>query len=134
MSCDSISRGRLERCKDSVGGIAKVYFVNKGEIESVAYDTTDTDAIDAVVGTPSAYEFEVRGASTYTETITSSRENGTTYFEQALELLSGMTVGHLDEQGNYLEGSFNAAVALRLQHWNDVHKHEKESETESSDS
>jgi len=86
MSCDSITRGRLEPCKDSVGGIAKVYFVNKGEIDSVTYDATDTDAIDAVVGTPSAYEFEVRGASTYTETITSSRENGTTYFEQALEL------------------------------------------------
>ena len=86
MSCDSISRGRLEPCTDSVGGIAKVYFVNKGEIESVTYDATDTDAIDAVSGTPSAYEFEVRGASTYTETITSSRENGTTYFEQALEL------------------------------------------------
>ena len=85
MSCD-ISRGRLEPCKDAVGGIAKVYFVNKGEIESVTYDATDTDAIDAVTGTPSAYEFEVRGASTYTETITSSRENGTTYFEQVLEL------------------------------------------------
>ena len=86
MSCDSITRGRLEPCKDSVGGIAKVYFVNKGEIESVTYDATDSDAIDTVVGTPTAYEFEVRGASTYTETITSSRENGTTYFEQALEL------------------------------------------------
>jgi len=85
MSCD-ISRGRLEPCKDAVGGIAKVYFVNKGEIEGVNYDVTDTDAIDAVTGTPSAYEFEVRGASTYTETITSSRENGTTYFEQVLEL------------------------------------------------
>ena len=87
MSCDSITRGRLEPCKDSVGGIAKVYFVNKGEIDSVTYDDYRYgDAIDAVVGTPSAYEFEVRGASTYTETITSSRENGTTYFEQVLEL------------------------------------------------
>ncbi len=59
MSCDNISRGRLEPCKDSVGGIAKVYFVNKGDIEGVTYDVTDSDAIDTVTGTPSAYEFEV---------------------------------------------------------------------------
>lgn len=85
MACD-ISRGRLEPCKDKVGGIAKVYFVNNGDLGAITYDVTDTDVIDAVAGTPSAYEFVVRGASTYTETPTSSRENGTTYFEQVLEL------------------------------------------------
>jgi len=85
LSCD-ISRGRLEPCKDKVGGINKVYFVNKGDLGAITYDVTDTDVIDAVAGTPSAYEFEVRGASTYTETPTSSRENGTTHFEQVLEL------------------------------------------------
>lgn len=85
MACD-ISRGRLEPCKDKVGGIARVYFVNKGDLGDVTYDVTDTDAIATVAGTPSAYEFVVRGASSYTETPTSSRENGTTYFEQVLEL------------------------------------------------
>lgn len=85
MACD-ISRGRLEPCKDKVGGIAKVYFVNNGDLGDIGYDVTDTDVIDTVSGTPSAYEFVVRGASTYTGTPTSSRENGTTYFEQVLEL------------------------------------------------
>lgn len=85
MSCD-ISRGRLEPCKDKVGGIAKVYFVNFGSLGDITYDMTDTDVIDTVSGTPSAYEFVVRGASTYTENITPSRENGTTFFEQVLEL------------------------------------------------
>ena len=33
MSCD-ISRGRLEPCKDSVGGLNAVYFINKGDIRS----------------------------------------------------------------------------------------------------
>ena len=37
MSCD-ISRGRLEPCKDSVGGLNAVYFVNKGDIDAVTYD------------------------------------------------------------------------------------------------
>jgi hypothetical protein len=83
MSCD-ISRGRLEPCKDSVGGLNAVYFVNKGSLD-VGYDSVDTDVIDDL-GTPTAYKFDIKGGSTYTENITSSRENGTTTFEQVLEL------------------------------------------------
>lgn len=85
MACD-ISRGRLEACKDSVGGINAVYFINKDALGAITYDATDTDVIDAIAGTPDAYKFDVRGASTYTETPTTSRENGTTFFEQVLEL------------------------------------------------
>ena len=85
MSCD-ISRGRLEPCKDSVGGLKAVYFINKGDLGAVTYDTTNTDAIDSFAGTPTAYKFDIKGGSTYTENITSSRENGTTTFEQVLEL------------------------------------------------
>lgn len=86
MSCD-ISRGRLEECKDSVGGISAVYFVNKGDLGAITYDVTDTDVIDAVAGTPSAYKFDVRGTSSFTETPTVSRDNGTAFFEQAMELV-----------------------------------------------
>ena len=85
MSCD-IANGRLEPCKDSVGGINAVYFVNYGAITSITPDSVDTDVIDSVGGTPSAYKYEVRGNSTYSENIQSSRENGTTAFEQVLEL------------------------------------------------
>jgi len=83
MSCD-ISRGRIEPCKDSVGGLNAVYFINKGGI-SAGYDASDTDVIDDL-GSPTAYKFDIKGGSTYTENITSSRENGTTTFEQVLEL------------------------------------------------
>jgi hypothetical protein len=86
MACD-ISRGRLEECKDSVGGISAVYFVNKGDLGAITYDATDTDVIDAVGGTPSAYKFDVRGTSSFTETPTVSRDNGTAFFEQAMELV-----------------------------------------------
>ena len=86
MACD-ISRGRLEECKESVGGIAAVYFVNKGDLGAITYDLTDTDVIDAVAGTPNAYKFEVRGTSNFIQTPNVSRENGTTFFEQALELV-----------------------------------------------
>ena len=85
MACD-ITLGRTEPCKDSVGGINAVYFVNFGDITGITYDSTDVDVIDAVAGSPDAYKYEVRGNSTYTENIQSSRENGTTAFEQVLEL------------------------------------------------
>ena len=84
--CDFITTGRTEPCKDSVGGINAVYFVNFGDITGITYDDTDEDVIDCVDGTPTAYKYEVRGNSTYTENIQSSRENGTTAFEQVLEL------------------------------------------------
>ena len=83
--CD-LSLGRLEVCKDSVGGLKNVYFVNYGELGAITYDVTDSDVIDAVAGTPSAYKYELKGASTFTQNINSSRENGTTFFEQVLEL------------------------------------------------
>jgi hypothetical protein len=85
MACD-LSSGRLEVCKDSVGGLYAVYFVNYGEIAGVTYNGTDTDVIDSVAGTPSAYKYELKGASTFTQNVNSSRENGTTFYEQVLEL------------------------------------------------
>ena len=89
MACDFITDGRLEPCKDSVGGINAVYFVDFGDITSVDYAANDSDVIDQInggVNNVNAYKYQVRGNSTYTENIQSSRENGTTAFEQVLEL------------------------------------------------
>lgn len=85
MACD-ISLGRLEPCKDAVGGLNAVYFVNFGDATGYTYNGTNTDVIDEVAGTPTAYKYDLKGGSSYTETITSSRENGTTFFEQKLSL------------------------------------------------
>jgi len=87
MACDFITAGRLEPCKDSVGGINAVYFVDYADIDlaDVVYDADGT-TITSVGTSVEAFKFEVRGNSTYTENIQSSRENGTTMFEQVLEL------------------------------------------------
>ena len=82
MSCD-ISLGRIEQCKDSIGGLAAVYFVNFGDASS--YTIVD-DVITAVLGTPSAFKYELKGTSTFTQTVTSSRENGTTFVDQIVSL------------------------------------------------
>jgi hypothetical protein len=85
MACD-ISLGRIEPCKDSSGGLKAVYFVNWGDMTGVTYDATNTDVIDAVAGNPDAYKYDLKGNSSFTQTITSSRENGTTFFQQELAL------------------------------------------------
>lgn len=85
MSCD-IGLGRLEVCKDTIGGLKAVYLGNFGDITGVTYDITDTDVIDAVTGNPEAYKYDLKGTSSFTETVVSSRETGTTYFEQVIEL------------------------------------------------
>lgn len=85
MACD-ISLGRTEKCKDSIGGLRAVYFVNWDDATGYTYDVTNTDAITAVTGTPVAFKYELKGTSSFEQTITSSRENGTTFFEQKVSL------------------------------------------------
>lgn len=86
MACDNLTLGRIEPCKDSVGGIKNIYFVNYGDLTPV-YDATDTDVIDSIGSGVSAYKYEVRStASTFTQNIQSSRDAGTTAFEQVLEV------------------------------------------------
>lgn len=85
MACD-ISLGRKEPCKTNQGGLAAVYFVNWGDISGVTYDATNTDVIEAVAGTPSAYKYELKGASNFEQTINSDRNTGTSFFTQTLNL------------------------------------------------
>jgi hypothetical protein len=81
-----ITAGRLDPDKNSVGGLRAVYFVNDGDATGVTYDVTDTDAIATVLGTPQAFKFNLKGANSFDQTIVSSRDAGTTFFEQNLKL------------------------------------------------
>ena len=84
MSC-LISMGRQEVCKDTVGGLKNIYFINYGiDTANVTYDVTDTDLITAVSGITSLYKFELKGANTFDQVVTSSRDNGTTFVQQTL--------------------------------------------------
>ena len=95
--CD-ISLGRLEPCKTSVGGLKAVYIMNNGDATGVTYDATDTDAITAIAGTPTGYKYDLKGNSSFEQTINSSRENGTTFFTQTLNLtLKGITAKDLKQ-------------------------------------
>ena len=82
MSCN-LSAGRAVPCKDVVGGIQKVFFVDFGGLGNITYTA---DEITDADGTFSAYEYDLKGGSSLEQTITSSRESGTTFFEQVLTL------------------------------------------------
>ena len=82
MACD-LTRGRKEPCKDVVGGLKAVYFTDFGDFGTV---TQTDDEITDMSGTFTAYKYELKGNSSFEQAITSSRENGTTFFEQTLNL------------------------------------------------
>jgi hypothetical protein len=92
MSCD-ISHGRIEPCKDAVGGLKNLYILNYGLYDEtdITYDTTAgyEDQITAITlpALSSIYKFELKGTNSFEQTITSSRENGTTFFEQVLTVM-----------------------------------------------
>ena len=81
MSCN-ISLGRLEGCKDQVGGLNAIYFLNFDDA-TYTLDAASGEA-SVVETTPSAYKYDLRGTSTFEQSLTSSRENGTTFVEQTL--------------------------------------------------
>ena len=84
MACD-LSLGRKEPCKDVVGGIKNVYFVDYGDLGSV---TLTNDEITNLTNSSTVvcYKYELKGNSSLEQTVNASRENGTTFYEQTLNL------------------------------------------------
>ena len=87
MACN-LAAGRNEVCKDSIGGLAGVYFLNY-TTASFSQSAGTATADPLLTGVPSGstlYFYQLKGTSAYTETVNSSRENGTTFFTQELTL------------------------------------------------
>ena len=82
MACN-LSAGRNEVCKESVGGIAGVYFIN---YTTGSFTKNVAGEVTAVPSGSTLYYYELKGTSAYTETVNSSRETGTTFFSQELVL------------------------------------------------
>lgn len=82
MACN-LSAGRNEVCKESVGGIQGVYFIN---YTTGSFTKNGNGEVTAVPSGSTLYYYELKGTSAYTETVNTSRENGTTFFSQELVL------------------------------------------------
>jgi len=131
-----LTTGRKLPCKDAVGGIKAVYFATYGTVGAA---TISGGIITAIAGTWGLYQYDVKSASGLEQTITSSNDNGTTFYEQTLTLvltkldaltqqeLQLLIVGRphvfiLDNNGNYfsmgltrgcdVNGTISTGVAL----------------------
>jgi hypothetical protein len=82
MAC-IISAGRNEVCKESVGGLQGVYFLN---FTTGSFTKNGDGEVTALPSGSTVYYYELKGNSSYTETVNSSRDNGTTFFSQELTL------------------------------------------------
>lgn len=81
MACD-IATGRVEACKESVGGLRNLFIAN---FDSTLYSTTTltADEVTALLGPVDVYKFELRGDNnTFEETNENSRDNGTSFWTQ----------------------------------------------------
>lgn len=82
MACN-LSQGRQEVCKESIGGLAGVYFIN---FTTGSFTKNGVGEVTALPSGSTVYYYELKGSSAYTETVNTSRENGTTFFSQELVL------------------------------------------------
>ena len=83
MSNCLLTSGRALPCKSSVGGLKAVYFADYGTLGAT---TIASGEITALAGTPDFFKFDIKGNSSLETTINSSRENGTTFYTQTLNL------------------------------------------------
>ena len=92
MAC-TLNKGRLLPCKSAFGGIKTVWFGDFGGLTGVVVGADGE--VSSITGTqPDWYQYDVKGNSSLETTITSSRENVTTFFTQTLNL----TLTYLDAQ------------------------------------
>jgi len=81
MAC-IITAGRDAQCANNLGGLRNVYIMN---YDAAATWTFLNGYLRTFTAT-TAYKFELLNGSTFEETITSSRDNGTTFYDQVLTL------------------------------------------------
>lgn len=88
MACD-ITKGKgLLACKDAVSGLKAIYVANFDEYN---FTTSSTDAghlLTDIGDLDVVYKYELKNSgNTFTQDITSSRDNGTTFFNQTLNFV-----------------------------------------------
>ena len=85
MAC-AITKGRGVGCKTAFAGIKNIYIIDYSTVVAALGDTAGTVTLPTD-DTAEFFKFEVKGGQTSLETsVTSSRENGTTFYESTLNI------------------------------------------------
>jgi len=84
MAC-AVTKGRSLPCKSSAGGLKNVYILDyKNSIASLS-DSSGTITLPSD-GSAEFFKYEIKGNSSLETAVTSSRENGTTFYETTLNI------------------------------------------------
>jgi len=81
MACN-ITKGRAEFCKDAVAGLQGIYFQIFDDATGYTYNTSGE--FSGFTAGSTVYYYELKGTSNYNESVTTSRDNGTTFYTQTL--------------------------------------------------
>lgn len=96
MAC-TISKGRLEPCSSFVGGINKIYITND-DLSELSYSATDDSVTGGTLNTGiTFYGFELKGLSTFAQSLATVNDAGTTVVTQTITL----SLKGLSAQDNY---------------------------------
>lgn len=84
MACN-LTIGRQEVCKETVGGLKAVYFINFQILPAdVAFSN---DLITSIINVDNLYKYELKSnENVFDQEIVTSRETGTTFFRQTLTI------------------------------------------------
>lgn len=83
MACLTIGSGRKLPCSKTVGGLKAVYFADYGTLGTPSISGSEINDLstDSVF-----YKFDINGSSSLETTVNSSRENGSLFYTQTLNL------------------------------------------------
>jgi hypothetical protein len=76
--CD-LTKGRLEPCKDSNGGLRAIYFINYDSGLYINAGFSEEEIIE-LISPVDCYKYELKGANSFDESNENSRENGTSFW------------------------------------------------------
>lgn len=121
MACDTLNKSFHDNmCKTSIGGLKAVYFISDADPLGTVNYLSGTDTIDDTTGgTPTLYKYDLDSfASSFEQTIVSSRENGTSMFQQKLSInIKGLTTDRHKEIKLLTYGMFKVIVADQNNHF-----------------
>ncbi len=106
MAC-LLTKSRAEVCKEFVGGIKSIYFINYGDLGAITYDGISpanpdiTDQIKSIAGTFSLFKYDLKGANSFEQTITNvdQARSAVDLYTKAL-VAQAITSRYIDEIAN----------------------------------
>jgi len=111
MNCGVISLGRSEPCKDVVGGLKAMYFIQYDSTINSTYLLNINGEIASFENLLVLYKYDLKGTNSFDEVSNSSRELGTNFWTQNGEMnLKKMDLFLSDALNNFTVGRYHILI------------------------